>query len=98
MTHAIPPTTELVELRSDKISIRTSYKISSMSFSSKEIFAEIKKHIPDFFIEYKPDYRQTIGDSWPQSIDDSVVRNDCGWKEEFDLSAMTKDMRENLKN
>jgi hypothetical protein len=68
-----------------------------MSFSPKEIAGEIKKHIPDFSISYKPDYRQAIADSWPQSIDDSVARNDWGWKEEFNLGAMTKDMLENLK-
>lgn len=45
---------------------------------------------------YKPDYRQAIADGWPQSIDDSVARNDWGWKEDYDLAAMTKDMLENL--
>ena len=96
MPDAIRATIELMEAAADKISIRTSYNISSMSFSPKEIFAEIKKHIPDFLIEYKPDYRQSIADSWPQSIDDSVARNDWGWKEEYDLTAMTKDMLANL--
>jgi len=67
-----------------------------MSFSPKEIVAEIQKHIPDFTISYKPDYRQVIANSWPQSIDDTVARNDWGWKEEYDLSAMTKDMFDNL--
>ncbi len=98
MPDAIRATIELMETPADSISIRTSYNVSSMSFSPKEIFSEIKKHIPDFLIEYKPDYRQSIADSWPQSIDDSVARNDWGWKEEFDLSAMTKDMLDNLKN
>ena len=97
MPDAIRATIELMEAPPEKISIRTSYNISSMSFSPKEIFAEIKKHIPDFSIEYKPDYRQLIADSWPQSIDDSVARNDWGWKEEYDLAAMTNDMLENLK-
>ena len=97
MPDAIRATIELMEAPPEKISIRTSYNISSMSFSPKEIFAEIKKHIPDFSIEYKPDYRQSIADSWPQSIDDSVARNDWGWKEEYDLAAMTNDMLENLK-
>ena len=64
---------------------------------AKEIAAEIKTLIPDFSIEYKPDYRQAIADSWPQSIDDSVARNDWGWKPEYDLSKMTKEMLENLK-
>ena len=57
---------------------------------------DVKKHIPDFKISYKPDYRQAIANSWPQSIDDSVARKDWGWKEEYDLSAMTSDMFANL--
>ena len=97
MPDAIRATIELMEAPAEKISVRTSYNLSGMSFSPKEIATEIKKHIHDFTISYKPDYRQVIADSWPQSIDDSVARNDWGWKEEFDLSAMTKDMLENLK-
>ncbi|MGK2862041.1 MAG: NAD-dependent epimerase/dehydratase family protein [Chitinophagaceae bacterium] len=96
MPDAIRATIELMEAPENKIAVRTSYNVSSMSFSPKEIYSEIKKHIPDFQIEYKPDYRQEIADSWPQSIDDTVARNDWGWKEEYDLSAMTKDMLANL--
>jgi len=96
MPDAIRATIELMEAPAEKISIRTSYNISSMSFSPKEIAAEIKQHIPEFAISYKPDYRQAIADSWPQSIDDTIARNDWGWKEEFDLTAMTKDMLDNL--
>ncbi len=97
MPDAIRATIELMEAPASKINIRTSYNISGMSFSPKEIAAEIKKHIPEFSITYKPDYRQQIANSWPQSIDDNVARNDWGWKEEFDLTKMTKDMLENLK-
>ena len=97
MPDAIRATIELMEAPSDKISIRTSYNISGMSFSPKEIATEIKKHIPDFTISHKSDYRQAIANSWPQSIDDSVARKDWGWKEEYDLSEMTKDMFANLK-
>jgi nucleoside-diphosphate-sugar epimerase len=96
MPDAIRATIELMEAPADKISIRTSYNLSGMSFSPKEIAAEIKKQITDFTISYKPDYRQAIADSWPQSIDDSVARKDWGWKEEYDLKAMTKDMLQNL--
>ena len=96
MPDAIRATIELMEAPVEKISIRTSYNLSGMSFSPKEITAEIKKHIPAFEIEYKPDYRLAIAQSWPQSIDDSVARKDWGWKEEYNLSAMTNDMLENL--
>ncbi len=96
MPDAIRATIELMEADASKISVRTSYNISGMSFSPKEIAAEIKKHISEFSISYKPDYRQPIADSWPQSIDDTVARNDWGWKEEFTLGSMTKDMLENL--
>ena len=96
MPDAIRATIELMEAPANKISVRTSYNISGMSFSPKEIAAEIKKFIPEFEISYKPDYRQKIADSWPQSIDDSKARSDWGWKQEFDLPKMTRDMFENL--
>ena len=96
MPDAIKATLELMEAPAEKIRIRTSYNISGMSFSPKEIAAEIKTHIPDFEISFKPDYRQQIANSWPQSIDDSVARNDWGWKEDYNLASMTKDMLDNL--
>ena len=96
MPDAIRATIELMEAPASKISVRTSYNISAMSFSPKEISAEIKKFIPEFEISYKPDYRQKIADSWPQSIDDSKARSDWGWKPEYDLPKMTRDMLENL--
>jgi nucleoside-diphosphate-sugar epimerase len=67
-----------------------------MSFSPKEIAQEIKKHIPDFEISYEADYRQAIADSWPQSIDDTVARNDWGWQEDYNLEKMTKEMFDNI--
>ncbi len=97
MPDAIRATIELMEADASKISVRTSYNLSGMSFSPADIAKEITKHIPDFSISYKPDYRQQIAESWPQSIDDSVARNNWGWKEEYDLAAMTTDMLANLK-
>ena len=96
MPDAIKATLELMEAPAAQISIRTSYNISGMSFSPKEIASEIKNHIPEFEITYKPDYRQQIANSWPQSIDDTVARNDWGWQEDFDLERMVEDMFENL--
>lgn len=97
MPDAIRATIELMEAPADKISVRTSYNLSSMSFSPKEIGASIQKHIPEFKMNYAPDYRQQIANSWPASIDDSVARKDWGWKHEYDLDRMTADMLENLK-
>jgi len=96
MPDAIRATIELMQADPQKLTIRTSYNISGMSFSPKEISAEIKNHIPEFEVIYKPDYRQAIADSWPQSIDDSSARIDWGWKPEFDLPKMAKDMFYNL--
>lgn len=96
MPDAIRATIELMESPKEKINVRTSYNLSAISFSPKEIAASIKKHIPEFTISYKPDSRQAIADSWPQSIDDSVASKDWGWKPEFDLDAMTADMLKNL--
>jgi nucleoside-diphosphate-sugar epimerase len=97
MPDAIRATTELMEAPADRISVRTSYNLSAMSFSPGEIALSIQKQIPDFSIGYQPDYRQSIADSWPQSIDDSVARRDWGWKPEYDLDAMTVDMLQNLR-
>lgn len=96
MPDAIKATIELMEAPAQNISVRHSYNVSAMSFSPQEIATEIKKHIPDFEITYTPDYRQTIADSWPQSIDDTVAQQDWNWKPDFNLSSMTKDMLDNL--
>jgi nucleoside-diphosphate-sugar epimerase len=96
MPDAIRATIELMEAPADRITIRTSYNVSSMSFSPEQLAAEIKNYIPEFKIDYNPDYRQAIANSWPQSIDDSTARNDWKWKEEFDIRKMTADMIENL--
>ncbi len=97
MPDAIKATIELMEAPAEKISIRHSYNVAGMSFSPKEIAAAIQKHIPDFSISYKEDYRQAIANSWPQSIDDSVARNDWGWQQDYDLERMVADMFVNLK-
>ena len=97
MPDAIRATIELMEADATNITIRTSYNISGMSFSPKEISAEIKKHIPEFITTYEPDYRQPIAESWPQSIDDSVAKKDWNWKPAYDLSSMTGEMLKNIK-
>lgn len=96
MPDAIRATIELMEAPAENISIRTSYNLAGVSFSPKEIAAEIKKHIPEFEINYEPDYRQEIANSWPASIDDAVAQKDWNWKPKFDLAALTKNMLDNM--
>lgn len=97
MDDAIRATIELMEAPADRIKTRMSYNISAMSFSPKEIAESISYHIPDFTIDYAPDFRQAIADGWPKSIDDSAARQDWGWQQEFDLNRMTHEMLKNLK-
>ena len=97
MDDAIRATVEIMQAPNDQIKIRSSYNLSGISFTPAEIATEIKKHIPDFAISYKPDFRQKIADSWPASIDDSAARQDWNWKHKFDLATMTVEMLANLK-
>ncbi len=97
MPDAIRATLELMEAPANSITVRTSYNVSGMSFSPKEIATSIQTHIPEFAIQYNPDYRQQIADSWPQSIDDCIAQKDWGWKPQYDLPKMTADMFANLK-
>ncbi len=97
MPDAIRATIELMEAPAEKIKNRMAYNLSAMSFSPKEIADSIRQHIPEFRIDYAPDYRQQIADGWPQSIDDREARSDWGWKHEFDLEKMTTDMLQHLK-
>ena len=96
MPDAIRATIELMEAPKEKINVRTSYNLSGMSFSPKEIAAEIKLSVPTFQITYKPDSRQQIANSWPQSIDDNVAKNDWGWQADYNLKRMVGDMMENV--
>ncbi len=98
MPDAIRATIELMEAESSKLKVRTSYNISGVSFSPKEIAEEISRHLPDFSIDYKPDYRQAIADSWPQSIDDSKANTDWNWKSRYDLEKLTGEMLTGLKS
>lgn len=97
MDDAIRATIEIMQAPAEDIKIRSSYNLSAMDFTPKEITGAIQKHIPDFTIDYAPDFRQKIADSWPQSIDDSSARQDWNWKHEFGLDAMTADMLEHLR-
>ena len=93
---AIEATLKLMKSPKDSIKIRSSYNLASISFNPKEIANSIRKHIPEFEISYKPDFRQNIAETWPHSIDDSDARKDWGWEHKFSLDDITKEMLENL--
>jgi nucleoside-diphosphate-sugar epimerase len=97
MPDALKATIGLMEAPAEQVKIRSSYNVAGMSFNPQQIADEIKIHIPNFTISYKPDFRQQIADSWPQSINDTEARNHWGWKPDFDLKQMTVDMLTNLK-
>ena len=97
MPDALKATITLMEAPAEQVKIRSSYNVAGMSFNPEEIATEIRKYIPDFTMSYNPDFRQAIANSWPQSIDDTQAKTDWGWKPQYDLSSMTKDMLDNLK-
>ncbi|MFV8269145.1 L-threonine 3-dehydrogenase [Flavobacterium sp. GT2N3] len=97
MDDAIAATIQIMQAPVEQIKIRSSYNLAAMSFTPTEIAAEIKKHIPEFTVTYKPDFRQKIADSWPASIDDAEARKDWNWKHEFDMETMAEDMLKNLR-
>ncbi len=96
MPDAIRATIELMDAPSDKVKIRSSYNVAGVSFNPRELAAEIQKVRPDFAIAYTPDSRQAIAVTWPQSLDDSVAREDWGWQPEVGTAAMVADMLKNI--
>ncbi len=92
MPDCIKATLDLMDADIKKLKHHCDFNVSAMSFSAGELVKEITKHIPDFTCDYKPDFRQNIADSWPQSIDDSAARNEWNWKPSYNLSKMTADM------
>ncbi len=96
MEDAIKATVQIMEAPASSIKIRSSYNLSAISFTPKDMVASIKKHLKDFTIEYNPDFRQEIADSWPSSIDDQDARKDWNWKHQFSLDDITDNMLTNL--
>ncbi len=97
MDDAIKATLDIMQAKKEDIKIRSSYNLAAISFSPKEIAESIQKHIPGFTINYKPDFRQQIAESWPNSIDDNEARKDWNWKHQYSLEDLTIEMIENLK-
>ncbi len=98
MNDAIKATIDIMEANPNDIKIRTSYNLAAISFTPEEIANEIRKHIPNFEVNYKPDFRQEIANSWPQIIDDSKSREDWNWSHNHDLVSMTEDMLKNIQS
>lgn len=96
MPDCIKATIDLMNADLNSLEHHADFNLAAVSFSPRELAEEIKKHLPIFTITYKPDHRQAIADSWPKSIDDSAARGEWGWKPNYDLPAMVKDMIEAL--
>ncbi|MAC87433.1 MAG: NAD-dependent epimerase [Gammaproteobacteria bacterium] len=96
MEDAVNATIQIMQATPKDIKIRTSYNLSAMDITPKELAEEIKQAIPNFTISYRPDSRQKIADSWPQSIDDTKARKDWNWSHKFTISSMVKDILKNL--
>jgi nucleoside-diphosphate-sugar epimerase len=96
MPDCIKGTIDLMEADISKLKHHCDFNLTAMSFSAGELADEIRKYIPKFKCDYKPDFRQAIADTWPKTIDDSTARKEWGWKPDYDLEVMTKDMLEKL--
>lgn len=92
MPDCLKATIDLMHADYKDLKHHSDFNVGAMSFSMGELAASVKKYIPDFEISYAPDERQSIADSWPNSVDDSAAREEWGWKPDYDLDAMTKDM------
>ncbi|MCD6018636.1 MAG: NAD-dependent epimerase [Bacteroidetes bacterium] len=96
MEDAIRATIEIMHAPAESIKIRGSYNLAGISFTPSQIASEIQKHIPEFTISYKPDFRQDIADSWPQSILEDEAKKDWNWSAKYDLSSLVENMLRNL--
>lgn len=96
MDDAIQATVQIMQANPENIKIRSSYNLAGVSFNPREQAANIQKFIPEFSIDYAPDFRQQIADSWPSSIDDTCAREDWGWNPTFDLDMISEIMLENM--
>lgn len=97
MPDCLKSTIDLMQADFSKLKHHCDFNVGAMSFSAGELAASIKKYIPGFTVEYKPDFRQNIADSWPNAVDDKAAREEWGWKPAYDLDAMTQDMLKNIK-
>jgi nucleoside-diphosphate-sugar epimerase len=93
MPDAINAAINVMEADPSKLKHRNAFNVTAMAFDPEILYAEIKKHIPDFVMEYNPDdVKMCIAQSWPNKMDDTAAREEWGWKPEYDLDSMTRDM------
>ncbi|MCY0868026.1 MAG: NAD-dependent epimerase/dehydratase family protein [Desulfurococcus sp.] len=92
MPDAVKAAIQLMEADRSRLKLMVGYNIAAFSFTPEQLASEIRKYIPGFQVDYEPDYRQSIADSWPRSIDDSIAREEWGWRPEWSFEAMVKDM------
>jgi nucleoside-diphosphate-sugar epimerase len=97
MPDCLKSTIDLMQADFSKLRHHCDFNVGAMSFSAGELAASVKKYMPEFEISYEPDERQVIADSWPNSVDDSAAREEWGWKPDYDLDAMTRDMLKAIK-
>ena len=98
MPDALRAAIEIMEAPERKLRHRNSFNIASMSFDPEVIYHKIKQYVPDFEMVYEVDpLRQSIADSWPNKLDDTCARMEWGWRPQYDLDAMTRDMLDKLR-
>jgi nucleoside-diphosphate-sugar epimerase len=98
MPDAVRAMIEVMEADPARLVHRNAFNVTAMSFTPSRLAEEVRVHVPDFEIDYDVDpVRQAIADSWPDSLDDSAAREEWGWKPDYDLAAMTRDMLAQLR-
>ena len=98
MPDALDAIVQLMEAAPSKLKHRNSFNVASMSFAPEELYATIRKQVPNFKMRYEIDpIRENIARSWPNSLDDSCARQEWGWHPKWDMESMTRDMLEQLR-
>ncbi|NNE26296.1 MAG: NAD-dependent epimerase/dehydratase family protein [Saprospiraceae bacterium] len=97
MPDVINGTLQLMNAPIEKVSIASAYNLAAFSLTPASLAESIKVHIPEFEINYQPDHRQAIAESWTETIDDSLARSDWGWAPEYDMTSMVQDMLSNIR-
>ena len=92
MPDCLKATIDLLQAPFETLKHHNDFNVGSMSFDVTTLANSIKKYIPEFTIDYVPDFRQAIADSWPDGVDDQAARDEWNWSPSYDLDAMTRDM------